>query len=184
MKIHDEDTGNMMVNQIIVGSSQASGLFSALQIKSYQTAGTQSCWDYGHALNVCADATAGTISSGFNASGHWLNLGETTITGGNVSALRAGIYEGGDCTFTSCATLAPLSLAVNVATDPGTGFCQIYCRNDGAQAIDGFIYAETAGAIAQVATAVAADDAAAKSMKIVVNGTTYYIPTYTAAELA
>jgi len=183
LEVDDEDAGNMMVNQIIVGTSQASGLFSALQIKAYVTAGNPSSWDYGLALNVSADIAGGTLTAGFNASGHWLNMGAGTCNGGHYSALRAGIYEGGDCTMTSLATLAALSLAVNVATDPGTGFCQIYCRNDGAQALDAFIIAESAAAMK--ATACGADEAAhvigfdgdSTTLKfpVIIGGTTYYI---------
>jgi len=183
LEVDDEDAGNMMINQIIVGTSQASGLFSALQIKAYVTAGGPESWDYGLALNVCADIAGGTITEGFNASGHWLNMGAGTCNGGHYSALRAGIYEGGDCTMTSLSTLAALSLAVNVATDPGSGFCQIYCRNDGAQDIDAFIIAENAGAM--LATACGADEAAhvigfdgdATTLKfpVIIDGTTYYI---------
>ena len=184
LEVDDEDAGNMMINQIIVGTSQASGLFSALQIKAYQTAGNAESWDYGLALNVSGDFAGGTITGHANASGHWLNLGAVTISGSSiVSALRAGVYEGGDCTFTSCDKLSALSLAVQVATDPGTGFCQIYCRNDGAQALDAFIIAENAGAM--LATACGADeaghvigfdgDAVTLKFPVIIDGTTYYV---------
>ena len=69
-----------------------------------------------------------------------------------MSALRAGIYEDGtNFTFTGIASLAALSLAVQVGTDPGSKFGMIYCRNDGAQALDAFLVAQDAGAIGAVA---------------------------------
>lgn len=181
LEVDDEDTGNMMVNQIIVGTSQASGLFSALQIKAYQTAGNAESWDYGLALNVSGDFAAGTINNNANVSGHWLNLGAVTITGGSrVSALRAGIYEGGNCVFTNCGVLSPLSLAVQVATDPGTGFCQIYCRNDGAQAIDAFIIAESAAAVLFVADTTGTNQSG--YFPIIIGGTTHYFHLFDGAQ--
>jgi hypothetical protein len=180
LEVDDEDTGNMMVNQIIVGTSQASGLFSALQIKAYQTAGNAESWDYGLALNVSADFAAGTINNNANGSGHWLNLGAVAITGGSrVSALRAGVYEGGNTTFTNCGNLAALSLAVQVATDPGTGFCQIYCRNDGAQAIDAFIIAESAAAVLFVADTSGTNQSG--YFPIIIAGTTHYFHLFDSA---
>ncbi len=152
LEVDNEDTGNMMVNQIIVGTSQASGIFSAVQVKAYVTAGDPTTWDYGLALNISADIPGGTITNVFNASGHWLNLGAGTCTGGHMSALRAGIYEDGtNFTFTGIASLAALSLAVQVGTDPGSKFGMIYCRNDGAHALDAFLVAQDAGAIGAVA---------------------------------
>lgn len=179
LEVDDEDTGNMMVNQIIVGTSQASGLFSAFQIKSYVTAGNPGSWDYGLALNVSADIAGGTITNGFNGSGHWLNIGAGVLNGGHYSALRAGIYEGGAATMTSLASLAALSLAVQVATDPGTGFCQIYCRNDGAQAIDAFIIAESAGAVLFVADTTGTNQSG--YFPIIIGGTTHYFHLFNAA---
>jgi len=173
LMIDDEDTGNIMLNQIWATTAQASGLFSALQIKAWATGGAES-WDYGLALNVSANMGTGTYAGiGFTASGHWLEPGSCTIAGGgHVCALRAGIYEGGDTTFTSCSSLAALSLAVQVATDPGTGFCMIYARNDGAQALDAFIILESAAA-----GLVTASDAGASThkMPIIIGGTTRYI---------
>ncbi len=176
--IDDQDTGNdFAVNQINVSFSQASGRATAFQIRAYAPAGTPSSWDYGLALDVAADLNGAAMSDNFNASGHWLNVGATTVTGNvNLSALRAGIYEGGGATFTSVRSLAPLSLAVQVATDPSNRLGMIYCRNDGAQAIDGFIIAESAGAInLQVADTTFTPNWGG-SFPIIVGATTYYIP--------
>jgi len=181
--VDDEDTGNIMPNQLWAGTAQASGLFSAFQIKGYQTAGNASTWDYGLALNSNADFSGGTITAHACGNGLWLNLGEVTISGGSiVHAARCGVYEGGDCTFTSCSILSALALTVQVATDPGTGFCQIYFRNDGAQALDAMFIAASAGAV--LATACGADEAAhvigfdgdSTTLKIpfIIDGTTYY----------
>ena len=172
LEVDDEDTGNMMVNQIIVGTSQASGLFSAFKIKSYVSAGDPGSWDYGLALDVSADIPAGTITNGFNGSGHWLNLGAGAISGGHMSALRAGIYEDSNFTFTSVASLAPLSLAVQVTKAAGSQFCMIYCRNNGAQALNAFIVLEDASA-----GLVTTSDAGASThkMPIIIGGTTRYI---------
>lgn len=172
LEVDDQDAGNIMLNQIVVGTSQASGLFSALMIKAQVTAGNPESWDYGFALNVSSNLGAGALTNGFNCSGHWIDMGSATLNGGHYSTLRAGIYEAGDCTMTALATLAPLSLAVQVTTDPGTGFCQIYCRNDGAQALDAFIILETAGA-----GLVTASDAGTSThkMPIIIAGVTRYI---------
>ena len=172
LEVDNEDTGNMMVNQIIVGTSQASGLFSAFKIKSYVSAGDPGSWDYGLALDVNADIPAGTITNGFNGSGHWLNLGAGTITGGHMSALRAGIYEDSNFTFTSVASLAPLSLAVQVTKSAGSQFCMIYCRNDGSQALNAFIVLESTAA-----GLVTTSDAGVSThkMPIIIGGTTRYI---------
>ncbi|KKM82908.1 hypothetical protein LCGC14_1314650 [marine sediment metagenome] len=175
----DQDTGNdFAVNQINVGTIQASGRFTAFQIRAFQTAGNASSWDYGLAMDVSGDWSGGTITNNANVSGHWLNLGATTISGGSlVSALRAGIYEGGTCTFTSCGSLAPLSLAVQVTTDPGTSFSMIYCRLDGAQALDYFVHAQTALSIAAYASTSNAPALQTGDMMIPVRlgGTTYYL---------
>lgn len=179
LEVDDEDAGNIMVNQIWVGTSQASGLFSALQIKAYVTAGNPSSWDYGLALNVNGEVAGGTLTGGFTASGHWMNLETCTLNGGHYAALRAGVYEGGDCTMTSLATLAALSLAVNVTTNPGTGFCQIYCRNDGAQAIDAFIIAESAAAVLFVANTTGTNQSG--YFPIIIGGTTHYFHLFNAA---
>lgn len=172
LEVDNEDIGNMMINQIIVGTSQASGLFSALQIKAFVTAGDPGSWDFGLALNVNAAIPAGTITNGFNGSGHWIDLGSGTITGGHMSALRAGIYEDGNFTFTSVSSLAPLSLAVQVTKSAGSQFCMIYCRNDGSQALNAFIVLEGTNA-----GLVTTSDAGASThkMPIIIAGVTRYI---------
>jgi hypothetical protein len=174
LEVDDEDTGNMMVNQIIVGTSQASGLFSAFQIKAYVTGGDPGSWDYGLALNVSADIPAGTITNGFNASGHWLNLGAGTLNGGHYSALRAGIYEDGTTTtFTSVASIAPLSLAVQLGESPGSNnFAMIYCRSDGSTDPDYFLIAEQSEA---VGTVVGNSDTVDFGIPIKIGGTNYWI---------
>lgn len=178
--VDDEDTGDNAVNQINVSFSQASGRCTGFQIRAFHAGGSPSSWDYGLAMDISADASGGTISNSFTGSGHWLNLGATTITGGSiVNALRAGIYEGGTCTFTNCGTLAPLSLAVQVATDPGTGFAMIYARNDGAQALDAFIKCESAAACVWVSDTSGTNQSG--SYRMIIGGTNHYIHTFNAA---
>ena len=178
--VDDVDSANFMVNKVWVETIQTTGLFSALQIKALQSAGNALSWDYGLALNVAADWSGGTIANSANGSGHWINLSAVTVTGGSlISALRAGIYEGGSCTFTSCSSLAPLSLAVQVATDPGTHFAMIYARNDGAQTVDAFIHCQTAAACAWTAEAGGTNQSG--YYRMIIGGTNHYIHTFDAA---
>lgn len=172
LEVDDEDTGNMMINQIIVGTSQASGLFSALQIKGYQTAGNAESWDYGLALNVSADLAGGTVTAGVTGSGHWLNIGACTLTTGHKHALRAGIYESG-ATWTSPTGLVTcLNLSLQIAGNPGNNQLFYFnVRNDGAHAVDGLFHAYNAAAIGLVGNSDTVDYA----IPIRVGGTTYYL---------
>ncbi len=172
LEVDNEDTGNMMVNQIIVGTSQASGLFSALQIKSYQTAGNAESWDYGLALNISADFAGGTITAGVTGSGLWLNLGAVTKTGGHVHALRAGIYESGATWTTPTGVVSCINMSLQIAGDPGNNNLFYFnVRNDGAHAVDGLFHAYDASAIGLVGNTDTVDFA----IPIRVGGTTYYL---------
>ena len=179
--VDDEDTGDNAVNQINVNFIQTSGRATAFQIRAFASAGFPRCWDYGLAMDISADLSGAAITDSFNASGHWLNIGASTITGGsNLSALRAGVYEGGGATFTSVGSLAPLSLAVQVATDPSARLGMIYCRNDGAQAIDGFIIAESTTALAFSADTSGVNQTGA--FPIIIGTTTHYIHVFSATD--
>lgn len=173
LEVDDEDTGNMMINQIIVGTSQASGLFSALQIKGYQTAGNAESWDYGLALNVSADFAGGTITAGCTGSGHWLNLasGLVITASAGIHALRAGIYDGG-ATWTSNGVVSALDLSLQIAGDPGAGKLAYFnVRNDGVHAVDGLFYAYDAAAVGLVGNTDTVDYA----IPISIGGTIYYL---------
>jgi hypothetical protein len=173
LEVDDEDAGNIMINQIIVGTSQASGLFSALQIKSYQSAGNAESWDYGLALNVSADLAGGTVTAGVTGSGHWLNIGAVTITVGHIHALRAGIYEGGAATWTSPSGITScINMTLQIAGNPGNNQLFYFnVRNDGAHAVDGLFHAYNAAAIGLTANTDTVDFA----IPIRVGGTTYYL---------
>jgi len=173
LEVDDEDTGNIMPNQIWVGTRQASGLFSALQIKGYQLAGNAESWDYGLALNSNADFSGGTITSHACGNGLWLNLGEVTVSGSSiVHAARCGVYEGGDATFTSVGLLTCLGMTLNVATDPGANTLFYFnVRNDGAHAVDGLFQATDADAIGLVSNS----DTVDYGIPFRVGGTTYYL---------
>lgn len=187
--VDDEDTGDVTINQIRVAFAQASGRATAFQIRAHSIAGTQSCWDYGLAMDVSADLAGGLVTNSFNGSGHWLNIGSTTITGGSiVSALRAGIYEDGSGnTFTSVGAMSPLSLAVQFTTDPSGNLAMIYMRSDGSNAVDYLFIAETAAAIGAAAQGNSSTQAWGTddiTIKIKVGGTDYWLYASVAAGAA
>ena len=179
-KLHFASAGTVDIaaNFINVASSQTTGGFTGLWVRSETTA----CGNSDTALGIYGEANVLGVFSASSLMAHRfsLNLWGGTQTAGEIAAVQAEIYEEG-ANLTGSTLICPLFLRTQIdSTNPpaANSHWMIACRVDGADKPDGLLFANSADAIGFIAKTSAA---VTHVIPIRVAGTTYYLMVSNAA---